>query len=661
MAIRKPRIRILPEFLGSMNLAISLLLTLAVASIIGTLVEQNRAYAEYVIDYGPFWFDVFRIMGVFDVYSAGWFLAILGFLLVSTAVCLVRNTPAMLRELRSWRSRVTFKSLQYSRHRHDWRAGAEPRETAEALRAGLEHAGYGSRVDEGSDHILIAARRGRWNRLGYIFTHAAIVIIAFGGLLDSRLGIKVADLAGAIEIETRNLRASQVPEDSWLPAWNHAFRGNVQVPEGTATNVAFVNLRDGYLVQPLPFTLELREFRIERYPQGQPKSYESDVLVHDPDLDEPLERTIAVNEPLRHRGYSVYQSDFADGGSRLDITALSLDGDAREVAFSGRVNEREPFAPDEDLRIELQDFALFNVNRVSDDGDGIIRRNFGPSFDYSLRTADGRIIEYRNYMLPVRRDGNDYFLSGVRAGPDEEFRYLYIPADARGTTERFLRLLRRMDDESLVKDHARTAVAGAVAGSELDTDRGRAELTQTVSRLVKEFRAAGFDAVWNDVEQRVPEDRREQVFQAYLRVLQTVMAALYEDVLAQEGIDEPGEAEWDFFRDSLTAINALADYGSQWLLRLDGFDHAQASGFQITRSPGQGIVYSGSALLVLGLFLMFYMDHRRLWFWLSREDGGTGILMAGSSARDTLDFAPHFDALAHTLASGTGSNLRGND
>ena len=42
----------------------------------------------------------------------------------------------------------------------------------------------------------------------------------------------------------------------------------------------------------------------------------------------------------------------------------------------------------------------------------------------------------------------------------------------------------------------------------------------------------------------------------------------------------------------------------------------QASVFQLTRAPGKKVVYLGSLLLVLGIFSMFYVRERRLWFWL---------------------------------------------
>jgi cytochrome c biogenesis protein len=58
------------EFRGSMNLAITLLVTAGIASIIGTVLKQNEAYQNYIIKFGPFWFDVFNSLGRYDVYSA---------------------------------------------------------------------------------------------------------------------------------------------------------------------------------------------------------------------------------------------------------------------------------------------------------------------------------------------------------------------------------------------------------------------------------------------------------------------------------------------------------------------------------------------------------------------------------------------------------------
>ena len=100
------------EFLGSMNLAITLLVAIAVASVVGTVLQQNQPFQDYIIKFGPFWFEVFKQLGLFNVYGAGWFMLILAFLVVSTSVCIYRNTPNMLRDMRSYRLNVQRKSLR---------------------------------------------------------------------------------------------------------------------------------------------------------------------------------------------------------------------------------------------------------------------------------------------------------------------------------------------------------------------------------------------------------------------------------------------------------------------------------------------------------------------------------------------------------------------
>lgn len=47
------------ELLGSMRFAISLLVFICVASLIGTVLPQNQGTNTYVDQFGPFWFAVF--------------------------------------------------------------------------------------------------------------------------------------------------------------------------------------------------------------------------------------------------------------------------------------------------------------------------------------------------------------------------------------------------------------------------------------------------------------------------------------------------------------------------------------------------------------------------------------------------------------------------
>src|SRR5206468_1306191 len=60
-----------------------------------------------------------------------------------------------------------------------------------------------------------------------------------------------------------------------------------------------------------PYRLELLEFRFDRYPGTEtPRNYSSKVRLIDPERKEDREVLIRMNEPLRHRGETFYQSSF---------------------------------------------------------------------------------------------------------------------------------------------------------------------------------------------------------------------------------------------------------------------------------------------------------------------------------------------------------------
>jgi cytochrome c biogenesis protein len=95
------------DLLSSMRFAISLLSVLAIASIVGTVLKQAEPYSSDLIQFGPFWFQVFEKLGLYDVYHAGWFLLILTFLVASTSVCLWRNAPNFARAMKSGACRLS--------------------------------------------------------------------------------------------------------------------------------------------------------------------------------------------------------------------------------------------------------------------------------------------------------------------------------------------------------------------------------------------------------------------------------------------------------------------------------------------------------------------------------------------------------------------------
>lgn len=650
---RRPSVgAILLEFLGSMNLAITLLVAVAIASVIGTVLKQNEPYQNYIVKFGPFWFETFQSLGLYDVYSAGWFLVILAFLVISTSVCIYRNAPHMLRDMRSYRLNAREESLRAMHANHEWAVALPAAEVERRVAAGLRGKGYKLRRKEHGDHTVVAAMRGASNRLGYLLTHLAIVIICVGGLIDGNLPLKLKELTGRIAVETRDIPASQVPRESWLPVGNPSFRGSVTVPEGSSANILFLRLRDGYLIQPLPFSIELRDFRVEHYESGQPKSFESDLVITEPGAP-PVETTIAVNHPLIHKGYAIYQASFSDGGTRMKLSAWALNTrESRNQSFDGAVFDSLKVETSQGpMTLELDDFRLFNIN-PAEEGSGKRFRNFGPNFTFKLRNAAGEAREYENYMLPVELDGRPFFLSGVRSSVAEPFSYLHLPADPQGGLERFMRFNALLRDPARVSDIALQTTRETFGEAPPDNAGLIQEVATTMQRLVDLFARGGFDAIAAQVEQTVPEDKRAEVLDAYIKVLRNILTALYFEVLEAEGADlggGVGERDAQFYDDAINALAVLSRYGSPFFLQLNSFEHVQASGLQIARAPGKNVVYLGFALLIAGVFVMFYISHRRLWVRLRERDGRTEVLFAGSGNRDQRDFRREFERLVQAL------------
>ena len=126
--------RVAVELLSSMRFAISLLTVICIASIIGTVLKQHEPVVNYVNQFGPFWAQVFRAARLDAVYSAWWFLLILAFLVVSTSLCIARNTPHIVRDLGTTRKTSARRACRLSTTApmQRWAKRPRPRRSASA-------------------------------------------------------------------------------------------------------------------------------------------------------------------------------------------------------------------------------------------------------------------------------------------------------------------------------------------------------------------------------------------------------------------------------------------------------------------------------------------------------------------------------------------------
>src|ERR1700722_2796859 len=676
------------ELLSSMRFAIALLVVLAIASIIGTVLTQDDPYPNYVNQFGPFWADIFRSLSLYTVYSAWWFMLILGFLMVSVSLCVIRNAPKMIADIKSWKDKVRESSLRAFHHKGEFAVGGTRAETSATLAKLSGRLGYKFVTRESDGATLIAAKRGALTKLGYISAHLAIVIICLGGLLDSNLPIKLQMWMFNKTPINSNSVINDIPAEHRLSQSNPTFRGYAWVPEGEHVSTAILNQPNGSLIQDLPFSIQLNKFIVDYYSTGMPKLFASDIVVIDHKTGEKIPARVEVNKPFEYDGVSIYQSSFQDGGSQMQMTAYPMTGTSAKTApFGGTIGNSAPLGnavPGADGQtIEFADFRAINVENISNgsganDVRGVAHQtlkeafderlgsggktskpldlhNVGPSVQYKVRGKDGQAREYNNYMLPVDVGGEKMFLAGMRINPDDPFRYLRIPADQGGTVNEWMNLRAALENAATRAAAAHRFALRSVPASNPDLQQ---HLEESALRVLTLFAGGdnsigvmqggqnigGFQAIAAFIDRSVPKGEQEKAAALLLRMLEGSTWDLWQ--LAREQAGEPdatATADTSLFVQS--SINALSDsflYGSPVYLQLDSFKQVQASVFQLTRAPGKKVVYLGSLLLVLGIFSMFYVRERRLWFWLKDTDHGTNVVMAMSSARKTLDFEKEF-------------------
>lgn len=684
------------ELLSSMRFAISLLSVICIASVIGTVLKQREPLSNYVNQFGPFWSEVFGKLDLYAVYSAWWFLLILAFLVTSTTLCIARNTPKILVDLKTYKEGIREQSLKAFGHRAEAALTSDPQTAARHIGQALVASGWKvklqSRDTETGQGWMVAAKAGAANKLGYLAAHSAIVLVCIGGLLDGDLVVRAQMWLNDKSVFTGGGLIADVPEQHRLSIHNPTFRGNLLVTEGGNSSTAILSQPTGVLIQDLPFSVELKKFVVDYYSTGMPKLFASDIVIRDHATGETKEARVEVNHPVNYKGVELFQSSFDDGGSTVKLRALPMAADTRPFTLEGVIGGSTALTNGNGkLTVEFTGLRVINVENFGPEGGSAtdvravdlrhsiesrlgaanktptekVLRNIGPSFSYKLRDAAGQATEFNNYMLPVDVDGTRMFLLGMRDTNATPFRYLRIPADDQDSIQGWMRLRAALKDPGMRdKAVARYAEQAVEPGNPelvqaLDASASRAlalfaGADATLQNLGANAPKGGLQAVSAFMESNVPAAEREKASDVLVRILNGVLFELNQ--LAREKADLKPLARDDAARNFMTqAVLSLSDsffYTAPLAFVMEDFKQVQASVFQVSRAPGKTIVYLGCFFLIVGVFAMLYVRERRLWVWLAPVDApatGSRASMALSTNRKTMEADEEFETLKTRL------------
>ena len=686
MKLRKgsPTLRALVEMLSSMRFSISLLTVICIASVIGTILKQQEPLINYINQFGPFWAQVFSLVSLNTVYSAWWFLLILAFLVVSTSLCISRNTPKILADYNQLKENVREQSLKAFGHRAENTLAESPEVAARRIGQTLVASGWKVKLQQrrkadGSGDTsgwMVAAKKGSANKLGYIAAHSAIVLVCVGGLLDGDMIVRAQMWLNGKTTYTGGGLIANVPQQHRLSDSNPTFRANLLVPEGGQASSAILNQPGGVLIQELPFAIELKKFIVEYYSTGMPKLFASDIVIHDKETGEAIAARVEVNHPASFKGVEIYQSSFDDGGSRVKLKAIAMGADIKPFEIEGTIGGTSELMTSakltEKLTLEYAGLRVINVENFAAGAAGLgaagtdVRkvdlrqaidarlgsahktvtqkelRNVGPSVNYKLRDAAGQAREYQNYMLPVKMDASAdspaLFLLGVRDTPADAFQYLRIPADPEGGMQTFLQVRAALADP--VRRDLAVARYSAQAMSADRPELAR-QLAESASKALALFAGAdtaavagkdaakaasvsGLQAISDFMEVNVPAGERDRAGEVLIRILNGTLFELTQMTRKADGLPPlaQDDASRAFMAQVVLSLSDAFHYPAPLSFQLVDFTQVQASVFQVARAPGKTIVYLGCAFLILGIFAMLYVRERRVWVWLAPVAGG---------------------------------------
>lgn len=237
----------------SVKFTIFILIVLAIASIVGTLIPQQE--------------------GAFDMYHALWFRLIIAALALNLIVCSIDRFPATWKRLKALPKPDRTKPFENLPSERSFSIKGPLNGTADRLSSFMKARYRNVREKHTGKDYFIYGDKGRYSRLGVYIIHLSVLLIIVGGIIGSLFG----------------------------------FQAFVSIPEGQS--IAEVTPRGSQTPRKLPFQIRCEKFFVDFYHNGEPKEFRSDLQFFE-NGKLVQKGSLLVNHPITFRGITFYQASY---------------------------------------------------------------------------------------------------------------------------------------------------------------------------------------------------------------------------------------------------------------------------------------------------------------------------------------------------------------
>ncbi len=308
------------RFFTSLRCAVIILLVIAGASILGTIIPQGMTEEAVLTAFGETSLKarIIILLGLTDVYHTLWFQALIALLAVNVSLCTAERFPKTLKLLAHEDKEFQPDKLRKFSNFSELSSHKPFEEVISSITQFFQKRGWKFVItNRGEGYFQAIFTKREFLQFSIYGVHLSVLLILVGAFVGSFFG----------------------------------FKGTMAILQGDSTNVVKLMRKDRALM--LPFEVRCDRFEIKFYPDGTPSDYISEVTILE-NGREVQKSIIRVNEPLNYRGVTFYQATYGTVISRAVVTFTdNRTGKSLELTLS---TENEETIPGTNTIVQLMDY-----------------------------------------------------------------------------------------------------------------------------------------------------------------------------------------------------------------------------------------------------------------------------------------------------------------
>jgi cytochrome c biogenesis protein len=330
-----------------------LLISLAILSIIGTIIPQGTVPPEYLASISPAKHQLYKALGFFDMYHSWWFVLLLYMLTMNLVACSIKRLPHIWKIISEPKLVMDSGLEQSLSNKISFKNSGKPEQLKEKLAEFLSSEFSRPVATEADGGWHLFAQKTPWCRLSVYFVHLSVIIIFIGSMIGSLFG----------------------------------YKGFVNILEGESVSTVMGRSEKDI---NLGFAVRCEQFSVELYKNGAPKEFKSilTILENGKPVPDYTNVRVIVNDPLTYKGITFYQSSYGNAGNYF-FTASGMDG-----------KNAIPVTLDTNTSATLPDGSTMHVIEATDDVSQFVPNLSGPAAQVEIHSPQGgveKVIIYANH------------------------------------------------------------------------------------------------------------------------------------------------------------------------------------------------------------------------------------------------------------------------